>query len=43
MHDPVLVGHKKEANINDELIMNKLNHANMQYIRELMGLPRESS
>jgi hypothetical protein len=22
MHDPVLVGHMKEANINDELIMN---------------------
>jgi hypothetical protein len=28
MHDPVLVVHMNEAKMNDELIMNKLNHAN---------------
>lgn len=44
----VLVGHKHEPKVNDELIMNNVNHANItclwkKYLRELKGMPRRSS
>ena len=33
MHDPVMFGYMNEANVNDEFIMNKLNHANMTCLK----------
>ena len=37
LHGPVLVGHMNEANVNDEFIINMLNHANMTCLQYILN------